>query len=292
MALDTTEELDTSVLLRGWAAVAPARPEKHAVIAWAARTDMGRVRENNEDKFDFFLPEDSTQLALRGRVWALADGMGGHAAGQIASEAALKACIRAYLDPTASPETEAALRGALSDANALIHHAARQFEGKTGMGTTAVVAVVKEDKLTVGHIGDSRAYLLRQGEAIRQITADHSWVEEQVRRGVMSRPDAEASPYRNYILRSVGVEPTVEADTVTIALQEGDRVLLCSDGLSGYIDGDALAEHIVGKSLSQAALDLIDAANDAGGKDNITVVLLRVDRIKPFQEYGEEVVST
>jgi serine/threonine protein phosphatase PrpC len=182
MSSDTTAELDTGVLLNGWAAVADARPAKFAEISWAARTDLGRVRENNEDKFDFFLPEEPTKLALRGRLWAVADGMGGHAAGQIASEAALKALVRSYFDPTSSHETEVGLKAALVDANALIHHAARQFEGKNGMGTTAVVAVVKEDKLSIAHIGDSRAYLLRRGEGIRQLTSDHSWVEEQVRR--------------------------------------------------------------------------------------------------------------
>lgn len=284
MGSETTAELDTGVLLKGWSGIEARKPRKHTRITWAARTDIGRVRENNEDKFDFYLPEDPTQLALRGRLWAVADGMGGHAAGQIASEAALKALVRAYFDPTASSDAEEALKAALADANALIHHASRQFENKSGMGTTAVVAVVKEDRLTIAHVGDSRGYLIRRGEGIRQITTDHSWVEEQVRRGVMTRTDAEASPYRNYILRSIGVEPSVEPEINSVELLTGDIILLCSDGLSGYIDGDALAECVAGKSLSQAALDLIDAANDAGGKDNITTLLLRVDDVEDFED--------
>ena len=252
----------------------------HAEIAWAARTDMGRVRENNEDKFDFFVPEDPAQLALRGRLWAVADGMGGHNAGQIASEVALKSLIRSYFAADALDDVAAALRGAVSDANALIHQAARQFEGKSGMGTTLVAVVVRDNLLTVAHVGDSRAYLLRRGEPIRPITTDHSWVEEQVRRGALSRADAEASPYRNYILRSVGVEAYVEAEVATpLTLQEGDTVLLCSDGLTGFLDDAALEATIATKGLSQAALDLVDTANDRGGRDNITALLLRVGAI-------------
>jgi protein phosphatase len=287
MATDSTAELDTGVLLRGWAAVAVRTPARHAEIDWAARTDIGRVRENNEDKFDFFLPDDPTQLALRGRLWAVADGMGGHNAGQVASEAALKALIRSYFDPTAPEDPEEALRAALTDANALIYHAARQFADKGGMGTTAVVAVVREDVLTIAHIGDSRAYLLRADDGLRPLTTDHSWVEEQVRRGAMSRADAEASPYRNYILRSVGVEQSVEPEITSLPLRVGDTVLLCSDGLTGYLDEAALNERLSERGPSQAVLDLIDAANDAGGRDNITALALRVRRIAAFsQESG------
>lgn len=279
---EPTEELDTGVLLKGWAAIAERRPAKHAEVVWAARTDIGRQRENNEDKFDFFLPEDPTRLALRGRLWAVADGMGGHNAGQIASEAALKSLVRSYFDASAPEDPAEALNAALTGANALIYNAARQVEGKSGMGTTAVVAVVKEDVLTLAHVGDSRAYLIREGEGVRQVTTDHSWVEEQVRRGTMSRAEAEASPYRNYITRSVGVMEKVEPEVTSFTLQAGDTLILCSDGLTAYLDGEGIAALVAGKSLSQAVLDLIDAANDAGGRDNITALLLRVRAVGPY----------
>jgi PPM family protein phosphatase len=277
-----TEELDADVLTKGWAAISAQRPAKHAVLSWAARTDMGRVREHNEDKFDFYDPDEPTQLAVRGRLFAVADGMGGHTAGQVASEWALKTLVRNYYAPTAPPDTEAALRNALADANTLIFNASQQFEKANGMGTTVVAAVVKEGTLTVAHIGDSRAYLKRSGEPLRQITVDHSWVEEQVRRGMMSRADAEASPYRNFITRSVGVDASVEADVTVAELGAGDLVLLCSDGLSNYLDEDALDAIIAEKSPSQAAFDLVDAALVAGGKDNITVLLFKVRAIIPY----------
>lgn len=281
---DSTDELDAQTLTQGWAARKAERPTLWTDVDWAARTDIGRARENNEDKFDFFLPDDAAQLSLRGRLWALADGMGGHNAGQIASEAALKTVVRSYFAPQSSDNTGEALKAALVEANALIYAAARQFEGKSGMGTTAVIAVLKEDTLTVAHIGDSRAYLVRAGQPVQQITTDHSWVEEQVRRGTMSRAEAEASPYRNYITRSVGVLERVEADVESVIVQAGDVVLLCSDGLSGYIDGEALTPAVSGKSPSQAALDLIDAANAAGGRDNVTALVIRIRAIEPYKE--------
>lgn len=284
---ESTEEMETAVLVRGWDAVGERRPATHAEIVWAARTDIGRARENNEDKFDFFLPEEASPLALRGRLWAVADGMGGHDAGQIASEAALKALVRTYFAAPASGAGEETvadrLQAAIVEANGLIHQAARQIEGKSGMGTTLVAAVVRDDVLTIAHVGDSRAYLLRDGQ-LRALTSDHSWVEEQVRRGSMSRADAEASPYRNYILRSVGVEPTVKADIATETLQAGDVVLLCTDGLTGHLSDTDLSAILPGKSLSQAVLDLIDAANQAGGKDNITALALAVKAIRAYEE--------
>jgi PPM family protein phosphatase len=281
----TTEELDAGEVVRSWDDIPAQKPERHSLITWAARTDIGRVRENNEDKYDFFLPEHVSQLALRGRMWAVADGMGGHNAGQIASEFALKILIRNYFAPGGSDSTEEALQAALTEANALIHSAARQFEAKAaGMGTTIVVAVVREDVLTFAHIGDSRAYLLRRGESIRQVTTDHSWVEEQVRRGAMSRDEAEESPYRNYITRSVGVEAEVEPDIVSLPLQEGDTIVLCSDGLSGYLDEEDIERVVAPVGPSQAVLDLIDEANAKGGKDNITALVLRCKAIAGYSD--------
>ena len=279
----TTAELEAGELAAGWAALnnAVSVPARAAVIAWGARSDIGRVRENNEDKFDFFLPDDARTLAAKGRLWAVADGMGGHNAGQIASEATLKTVIRGYFQ-AAGDDVPAALKSALAQANALLTQAARQFPDRGGMGTTATVAVVKGDALTIAHVGDSRAYLLREGEAVRQITHDHSWVEEQVRRGGLSRAEAESSPYRNVITRSVGMEGEMVVDTFRETLRAGDVVLLCSDGLTGYLDGPRLAPFLENARAnpSAAALALIDAANEAGGRDNITALILVVRAIE------------
>ena len=280
-----TDEMDTGAVQQAWAALTvPCKPHVHLEIDWAARTDIGRAREHNEDKYDFFLPDDPSVLAQRGRLWAVADGMGGHSAGQIASEASLKTLIRGYFYRLAeggdSPQT--ALAKALSDANDLLHRAAKEMGAAGNMGTTVVATVVCEETLIVAHIGDSRAYMLRKGEPIRGLTTDHSWVEEQVKRGAMSRAQAEASEYRNYIMRSVGMGGTVTPDISAETLQVGDTILLCSDGVSGYLDDASLQKLIGEKSLSQAALDIIDAANGAGGRDNSTALLFRVRAIRPF----------
>jgi protein phosphatase len=277
-AEETTAEFSTGELIgAAWQPDAPSGV--FARLVFAARTDIGRVRSHNEDKFDFFLPEDDPTLARRGRLFAVADGMGGHQGGQIASEFALKTLIRSYFAP-GGPAPEPALRVAISEANALVTRAAEQFGAKNDMGTTLVAAVILGEMLTIAHVGDSRAYLLREGERVRPLTTDHSWVEEQVRRGALSREEAEVSPYRNVILRSIGMGEGMEPDLATERLLPGDIVLLASDGLTGYLDGDAIAAIIAGKSPSQAALALVDAANDAGGKDNITVFLVRVDGLE------------
>ena len=281
---EKTQELDGSETTPGWVAK-DARPWRFVRAAWAARTDIGRAREHNEDKFDFYFPDDPTRLAMRGRLWAIADGMGGHHAGQVASEVALKTVVRSYFAPDAPDDTETALRIALNRASDLIFRAAKRFEGKAaGMGTTAVVVVIKEETVTIAHVGDSRCYLLRRGEPLKRLTIDHSWVEEQVRRGALSREDAEASPYRNYILRSVGVEPSVEADVTTFVAQPGDTLLLCSDGLSNLVSEAEIAATLTEKGPSDAALSLVDAANDAGGRDNITALVLRVQALAPFSD--------
>lgn len=277
---ESTAELDSANLSRGWEAIAgDKKPRKQTQVTWAARTDIGRVRENNEDKFDFFAPDDPGILAARGRLWAIADGMGGHNAGQIASEAALKTTIRSYFNP-GDADAVATLRAAITDANSLIYGAAKRMGAQSGMGTTLVALALLEDRFLLAHVGDSRAYRWRAGEGLRQITTDHSWVEEQVARKALTREQAEASPYRNMITRSVGVEDTVRADIISFEAKPGDLYLLCSDGLSGLLDDAALRAAIERTpNPSRLVLELIDAANDAGGKDNITALVLRVDAV-------------
>ena len=256
-------------------------PKIRAVIKVAARTDLGRVRENNEDKFDFFDPDDPDIQARRGSLFLVADGMGGHSAGQIASELALKQILRAYYQDSEIDPAEA-LQAAIVDANSLVYEAARAVAERSGMGATVTAAVIWGDKLIVGQVGDSRAYLVSKssGDA-KRITEDHSWVAEQVRLGTLTESEARNSPFRNVITRAIGTSPTVVADIFEEELRDGDTVVLCTDGLHGNITTEEIAASAASKGPSEAALELVDLANERGGNDNITVLIARVTEFRP-----------
>jgi serine/threonine protein phosphatase PrpC len=279
---DTTAPLETAPLQEAWAARAAATPRCHAWISLGARTDLGQVRENNEDKFDFIEPDEPSVLAAKGRVYAVADGMGGHSAGQIAAELALSIFIRAYYSDL-NPEVETCAAQAVRSANAHIVETARTVPGRSGMGATLTAAIIRDDDLFLAQVGDSRCYLLRNGR-LEQVTEDHSWVAEQVRSGAMSLSDAEQSPFRNVITRSMGGAPEVEPDLLAVKLLPGDRFLLCSDGLSGMVPEDELADLLGRGSPSVAAWNLVDRANQYGGRDNITALVLAVTDVQPWPE--------
>lgn len=279
---ETTAKLTLTELTAGWKDLEQQKPVLATTIRFGAKTNLGRVRENNEDKFDFFVPDQNHILAKRGCLYAVADGMGGHAAGQIASEYALNVAIRAYYSDTTS-EAEDALRSAVEQANYLINEAANALPERNQMGTTLTCAVLREDDLYIGQVGDSRAYLFREGE-LRQITEDHSWVAEQVKRGAMTAEEAESSPFRNLITRSLGTMPEVEVDVFHEKVQEEDMILLCSDGLSGMLSDAEIAETLANRSPSFSTLMLVERANEAGGRDNITAVVLQVGAIEPFEK--------
>ena len=271
---EITAKINTEELLKEWEERASRARDVSITTMLGAKTDLGRIRENNEDKFEFFQPEDEDVLARKGSFYAVADGMGGHSAGQIASELALKTAIKAYYAET-SPIVEDALRSALQQANALIFDAARAITERSGMGTTMTALVLRGEEAFVAQVGDSRCYRLR-GEEIEQLTEDHSWVNEQVKRGGMTEEEALASPYRNVITRSLGNGPTVEVDVFAHKLEPGDAFLLCSDGLSGEVTADEMLEAMLETSPSQAASDLVDLALERGGHDNVTVLILAV----------------
>lgn len=276
---ESTAPFETEALQQGWDAKS-ATPLVHASLRVGAKTDLGLVRENNEDKFEFIEPDDPAVLARKGRVYAVADGMGGHSAGQIASELGLKIFIRTYYAEP-SDDIAASLKRAVQEANAYIVEVARSIPGRGGMGTTLTAAVVRDDDLFAAQVGDSRLYLLRNGD-IRQITEDHSWVAEHVRRGTMTAEEAENSPHRNVITRSLGGAPEVEPDIFAVKIRPGDRYLLCSDGLSGMVADDLLLQTANGDSPSVAAWNLVELANERGGKDNITVLILEVGDLTPL----------
>jgi protein phosphatase len=279
---EITEPLNAADLQSGWEQKEASGPALFAVVRMGAKTDLGQVRENNEDKFDFIEPDEDSVLVRKGRVYAVADGMGGHSAGQIASELGLKIFIKSYYqDPSAS--VAAALKRAVQEANGYIVEVAKQIPGRGGMGTTLTAAVVRDDTLTIAQVGDSRLYLLRAGE-IRQLTEDHSWVAEHVRRGTMTKEEAEQSPHRNVITRSLGGAPEVTPDLYEVKLKVGDRYLLCSDGLSGMVTDEDLLKVGGADSPSVAAWNLVELANAHGGLDNVTTLLIEVVSLDPMED--------
>jgi PPM family protein phosphatase len=282
---DITAPLEMDTLQAGWALKSSARPRYYTYLAFGAKTDLGQVRENNEDKFDFIEPEEPSVLATKGRIFAVADGMGGHSAGQVASELALNVFVRSYYSD-ASRDVEACLKKSVREANAYIVDVARSVPGRSGMGATLTAVVLRDDDLFIAQVGDSRCYLLRSGD-LDQITEDHSWVAEQVRSGAMSLAEAEQSPFRNVITRSMGGAPEVEPDLTAIKLQVGDRFLLCSDGLSGMVPAEELKQMLAQGSPSVAAWNLVERANQYGGKDNITAMILHVLDVQPWPQEQE-----
>jgi protein phosphatase len=282
---EITAPLEVDELRAGWAAVEAERPRVHATLRIGARTDLGCVRENNEDKYDVFEPEEPTVLAARGRVYAVADGMGGHAAGQIASEVALKALIHSYYREGES-DAASALRRAVDAANQHVWDIARSVSGRSGMGTTLVAAVVREATISVAHVGDSRVYRWREGR-LEQLTEDHTLVNEAVRAGRLSADQAAVHPQRNVITRSLGVAGVVEPDLLDLTLASGDRFLLCSDGLTTMVEDELIGALLGHGSPSEAAWSLVDRACAGGGHDNVTALVVHVESLAAFDSEGE-----
>ena len=232
---------------------------------WSA-TDVGLKRDHNEDSF---LCNDVLGL------YAVADGMGGHLGGERASRTST-AMRLAPPTEKASPGTVAlALREATALASQAIFDSAQVSPDLAGMGTTLTGLCFHGQSLTLCHVGDSRAYLMRDGRA-RQLTEDHSWIQEQVRAGLLSPGDAMVSRFRNIITRSVGFEPTVAPDLFTMPVEPGDCYLLCSDGLSNYFSVDEIGRILASQFYSEAGQALVEIANERGGDDNITCVIIYV----------------
>jgi PPM family protein phosphatase len=248
-------------------------------VTVACKTDLGRVRENNEDKFEYFLPEDERDLASRGLVFLVCDGMGGHAAGQIASELAAKTFIDVYLrHPSADPA--AALSSGVVAANRFVSDAARAVPSWRGMGTTLSGLILLQDRAWTVQVGDSRIYRLRDGD-LTMLTHDHTWVDEAVRSGAMSAAEAAGHPYRNVLTRAIGTEGDVRPDVEEHDLHEGDLFLVCSDGLNGHVeDGEIHRTLSSSAGPSDACWKLVAQALQGGGSDNCTVLVVRVDELE------------
>lgn len=241
-------------------------------------TDQGRVRSRNEDSY---LKDDEVHL------YVVADGMGGHAGGDVASKIAVEKIREAIVgwlsgDNTEPPKgdeplstDETRMEAALKRANEQIFREAELKPEFRGMGTTTTGILVTNNQGTIAHVGDSRAYLLRGG-VIRQITEDHSWVNEQVKAGFMTVEEARNHRLKNVITRSLGHEENVKVDLLRLDLAPGDKYLLCSDGLSNMVTDDEMNELVTSNNGDEALQKLVDLANERGGFDNITAVLVEV----------------
>lgn len=230
---------------------------------WAARTDTGKVRDHNEDAL-WPTGDGSTDAAL---VAAVADGMGGHAGGEVASSVALETALGVGGDP--------ALR--IQAANLAVVDAAKRRPRLAGMGTTLTLGVFDpEGDLDIAHVGDSRAYLWRADE-LRQVSTDHSYVAEMVASGELDPDDAMTHPFRSVITRAVGLDAVVEVDSYGVILEVGDILLFCSDGLTDMVTDDVITGLLRSADSPATAADgLVEAANEAGGVDNISVVVVAV----------------
>jgi serine/threonine protein phosphatase PrpC len=237
-------------------------------------SDVGQKRRHNEDYVGFYEPGQIADLETHGRLYVLADGVGGAAAGEIASQYTVKKIIHSYYQ-SSHDDAATQLRRAIDGANADIFAQNLSRTDRREMATTVVAAVIQGNQLTVANVGDSRAYIVR-GESIEQITEDHSLVAELISDGSITAEQAETHPYRNVILRSVGAHETVQVDIFYRQLVPDDLLILCSDGLVRHVSGQELADIARAYSPSEAAQRLVALANERGGDDNITISITHI----------------
>ncbi len=261
-------------------------------VTFAGASDVGKVRQHNEDSFAI----DPTH-----NLMMVCDGMGGHAAGEVASRIGIETITQffnlhdlttfeseAFSYPEAITPSGKLLAGAIAVANHRIIEHARNVPGQTGMGTTVVACQFDNGIVSICHVGDSRAYLIRE-QNIRRVTVDHSWVSELMEKHNISEADAELQVNKNVITRALGTKPQVRVDISQIRFIQNDLFLICSDGLTGMVsDGDILkaaSEH--GGNLEALVNDLIKRANEAGGADNVTVCAARIAELEESPEFDE-----
>lgn len=236
-----------------------------------ALTDIGTMREQNED---------CVSIAPEHGIAVLADGMGGHRAGEVASRMAVDAIsgyLQTHLRQTPDAKASLCIRAAISEGNKIVYAASQQRPEFRGMGTTVVAAVFCANHLTLAHVGDSRMYRLRN-KVLQRVTEDHSLVQEQIRRGLLTAADARHSTSKNVVTRALGVTADVEPDIVDETTCSGDVYMMCSDGLTDVVPEDAIRLTLIRYSgnLCKPATQLVHLANNAGGTDNVSVILIRM----------------
>jgi len=245
-------------------------------MKFAVKSDKGRVRENNEDSYNIISGYPKTSFAF-----IIADGMGGHNSGEVASKMAVEFAgdyIRNFPGKFSCEEDiPAAIREVMQKANARVYNKSLEQEANFGMGTTFTIAFIHGTKLFIGHVGDSRVYLIREG-SIELLTTDHSFIEELIRNGSLTREEAHNHPGRNVITRALGCFEEIQIDTYSCDLLKGDFILLCTDGLTNMLDENEIKAVVEKLDEPQSICDeLVRRANENGGEDNITVIVIKND---------------
>jgi serine/threonine protein phosphatase PrpC len=245
-------------------------------VELASLSDVGCQRENNEDRFSYWEPADDSQFPLKGRLAIVADGMGGYEGGQEASRIAVEVIEKVYADANSGDPRSWLLEG-FQAAHQRIQEYAEKYPDLAGMGTTCTAMALLERQLYFGHVGDSRLYLVR-GSSISRLTHDHSYVSRLVENGVLRAEEAETHPQRHILTAALGAGNTISPDSPAqpVALESGDVLVLCTDGLWGLLTENEIQAAVAGKTAAEICDTLVDTAKKRGGPDNITMQVLRV----------------
>ena len=258
-----------------------AKDMEKITIRFGYGSDIGKERPGNEDSYKVVCREAVPEAI--DAIFVVADGMGGHAAGEVASQMTVESVVETLVSPDnrlgtlGAAEILGLMHSAIAQANQLIKAEGTRSPEKRGMGTTCTLGVIQDDSLHIAHIGDSRGYLLR-GRNLSRMTEDHSVVEEEVRRGLLTTEQARVDPRRNLITAAIGLDRELAVETKSVKLFSGDRIMFCTDGLNSMITDQAIETILAGNEPQESCQSLIDAANDAGGEDNITVIVADVIR--------------
>jgi protein phosphatase len=266
----------------------PNLEQDQFIISAAAFTDPGQARKHNEDFVAYHVPPQASVRDSHGALFVVCDGVAGGAAGEIASEHAVRRILNDYYQAPADQDPQARLLTAIQQANADIYDQNTSQPDTRPMTTTVVAAVLLGSRWLLAHAGDSRAYLTRGGQ-ISQLTQDHSWVAEMVRSGDLTPTEAEAHPWRNRITRALGTKESVDLDAQILDARPGDRLVLCSDGLTRHVSAPEIAESVARQPANTAAQQLVSLANQRGGLDNISVLV--VELASPAEARGRDAAA-
>ncbi len=255
-------------------------------IQFAQASDFGKVRTNNEDAMGAFIPNSRQQARSHGYLFAVADGVGGMDLGEVASATAISTIVAGFGDAQAGTMLNGLLPRLVQHANAAVHDRtlAPEYRGKR-MATTLVACAMRHDQATISHVGDSRCYLVRNGQA-KQVTQDHTWVNEQRKMGLISTSEISQSEQRHVLIRSLGPEMFVSPDTTTLTLQAGDTLVLCTDGVHDEMNEKVLAQIVSQqKDIEEVARELVTHAVEIDGGDNTTAQVIRVKSVEQVGMY-------